>query len=150
MDLLYEDCILNKTVSNLTKTCLVDSFKKLHKQNLINKCSNYCPLECDVIRYSIQTYSQVATYDVNKQSDIFESYYPGFNNYSDIKKSYFSINVYYESLKYTLISQKPKIQPVDLISKIGGIWSAFCGISFLSFFEIVELITEFIFIFYDS
>lgn len=149
IDFLYEDCILNKNVSNFTKICLSNSFKMLHRQNLINKCSSYCPLECDSMRYLIQTYSQVATYDggyIQPESFIFGTY-PGFNNYSDVKKSYFSINVYYENLKYTLINQKAKMELVDLVSNVGGIWSAFCGMSFLSFFEIVELVTEFIFIF---
>jgi hypothetical protein len=52
------------------------------------------------------------------------------------------VYVYYEDLKYTLISQSPKTDTLSLISNIGGILGLLLGISFLSFIEILEIIIE--------
>jgi len=45
-------------------------------------------------------------------------------------------------MKYTAVSQHPKMEAFDLISSIGGILGFYTGMSFLSFFEIVEVLTE--------
>jgi len=55
------------------------------------------------------------------------------------------LRIYYESLKYISIRQIPKSKPFDLISNIG----LFIGVSFVSLFEISELIIEGIFIFFE-
>ena len=89
-------------------------------QNIIY--SNYCPLECDSFEYSIERFS------------------------TPLKGNEIKISVYYESLKYTLISQQPKTLLKDLIPNIGGILGLFIGISFLSFIEIIELFIEIILI----
>ena len=57
--------------------------------------------------------------------------------------------VYYEELKYTYISQKPKIEFVGLISNIGGSLGLFVGISFVSFLELFELFSESLFIYFE-
>ncbi len=59
------------------------------------------------------------------------------------------LRIYYESLKYISIRQIPKTKPFDLISNIGGIFGLFIGVSFVSLFEISELIIEGIFIFFE-
>ena len=61
-----------------------------------------------------------------------------------------NIYIYYESLKYTKISQIPKALPFDLISNIGGILGLFVGLSFVSLFEIAELIIEVGFVFLSN
>ena len=45
-----------------------------------------------------------------------------FETYENLSKIYFSINVYYQDLKYTLISQKSKIELFGFISNLGGIF----------------------------
>ena len=62
-----------------------------------------------------------------------------------MSKTDFQINVYYENLQYTLISQQPKIELFGLISNIGGTFSLFLGLSFFSFLEFFDLLIEFIF-----
>lgn len=54
--------------------------------------------------------------------------------------------MYYDDLKYVKISNSQSMTVYDLISNIGGIFGICLGISFLSFFEIVELIYEIIYI----
>jgi len=72
-----------------------------------------------------------------------------FKKYENVSKTFFSINVYYEDLKYTLISQQPKIELFGLISNLGGILGLFIGFSFISLLEIIETIAELIYIYLD-
>ncbi len=60
------------------------------------------------------------------------------------------IQAYYRTLKYTAIDQDPVWRILDLIAYIGGIIGLFLGGSFLSFFEIFEILNDVIFIFIDS
>ena len=61
-----------------------------------------------------------------------------------------SIDIYYENLEYTSISQLPKMDIIDLISNIGSNLSLFIGISFLSFAEIIEIIGEILIILFQK
>jgi hypothetical protein len=88
-------------------------------------CSEYCPLECDSLKYEI-THDFMPLPSFGQISDGF--YLNKFNSYENISKTFFGINVYYEELKYTLITQHPKMQLFGLISSIGGVFSLFLGI----------------------
>ena len=70
------------------------------------------------------------------------SYSNKFKNFEEVRKYFFSIYIYYEDLKYTIITQQPRSETFNLISNIGGTLGLFIGISFLSFIEILELIFE--------
>ena len=99
-------------------------------------CTPLCPLECDTIKYetsiSFTKFSEnefLALYEINGSVD-----------------NLVSIEIYYEHLEYTRISQLPKMDLSDLISNIGSNLSLFIGISFLSFAEIIEILIEIIII----
>jgi hypothetical protein len=101
-------------------------FKKaFYEKNILDECSQYCPPQCNLMSYSIQTTS----IDDNKKT---------------------RVRIFYRDLTYTLISQEPKYQLQDLISEIGGFCGLFIGISFVSLVELIELITEMIFIFWET
>ena len=74
---------------------------------------------------------------------------PEFQTYENVSKTYYLINVYYEDLKYTLISQQPKIELFGLISNLGGILGLFIGFSFISLLEIIEALAELVYIYFD-
>ncbi len=57
---------------------------------------------------------------------------------------------FFESLEYTYITQIPKTTLYDFISSIGGSLSLFVGLSFVSFFEIIEIIIEVTFILFQK
>ncbi len=86
----------------------------------------YCPLECDSVSFSVQ---------INTFKALF---------FTDPNVAYFKI--FYRSLKYTLITQKPKMLPFDVISNVGGTLGLFVGLSFVSLFEITEMVIEVILI----
>jgi len=62
----------------------------------------------------------------------------------------FQLRIFYKSLKYTSLTQYPKMVDFDLISNIGGILGLFIGCSFASFFEVFEIVIEVIFIIFQK
>jgi hypothetical protein len=56
------------------------------------------------------------------------------------------IVAYYRSLKYTVSNQQPKVKIIDFVTDFGGLLGLFIGISFMSFVEIVHVISEIIFV----
>ena len=77
-----------------------------------------------------------------------------FNNikptYQQLKESIASININYNQLGYTQIKEAQKITAIDLATNIGGTMGLFLGLSFLSFIEIIELLIEIIFVFFEK
>jgi len=114
---VYTDCwykLQNKSKSDCTYQFKTEFFR----QPILEKCKEYCPLECDSVSYSVNVESYLN--EMNKTE----------------------VYLYYESLIYTSISEIPKTKPFDLISNIGGILGLFVGFSFMSLFEIGELFIE--------
>ncbi len=60
-----------------------------------------------------------------------------------------SLIIYFEDLKYSLISQQPKIELFGLISNLGGILGLFIGFSFISLLEIIEILAELIYVYFE-
>ena len=128
-----------------------EKFNKNFKQT--EKCSHLCPLECDQYAYEIfHTPSKIiGTGQTNtlNENDFIYICLPKFKTYENVSKTYYSINVYYEDLKYTLISQQPKIELFGLISNLGGILGLFIGFSFISLLELIETLAELIYIYFE-
>ncbi len=145
-----KDCVIQwfEKPENDTKKCVTDYLSDFRKSQRYDKCSKFCPLECDSIIYTITSDMEAITGKGNI-SDNVRNYYPYFKNYNtyeDINKNYVGIRVFYKDLKYTLISQEPKTETFNFVSNIGGILGLFLGLSFLSFVEIIEIFFEIFFI----
>ena len=69
--------------------------------------------------------------------------------HENLSKNFYYINVFYEESKHTLISQQPKIELFGLISNLGGILGLFIGFSFISLLEIIEVLAELFFVYFD-
>ena len=125
---------LNQT--NCTKQ--IATFPGFETGNEFERCAKYCPLKCD--SFNIEIIQSVlpinnfgnATRKVNANSQTYEI---------DFRNDY-SIRVYYEELKYTLIMQQPKLEFFGLLSNIGGLFGFFLGLSFVSLVELVEILLE--------
>ena len=65
-----------------------------------------------------------------------------YDSYEEIHKSFYTITIYYDDLRYTVIKQKPKITSADLASGLGGLVGVFFGSSFLSLIDFVEILVE--------
>ena len=124
------------------KPCIDKFMDEFNKKDI---CTKYCPLECDSYTYDIIESVQPILGSGNLSSNFA---YPQFETFKNFTKIFFSINVYFSNLKYTLITQQPKYEIFDLISSIGGILGLFLGISFISFLEIFEVFIEFIYVYF--
>jgi len=119
--------------------------------NQIENCSQFCPLECDQYSFEIFHTSAkiIGSGRINKFNDNYVySFLPEFQTYENVSRTYYLINVYYDDLKYTLISQQPKIELFGLISNLGGILGLFIGFSFISLLEIIETLAELVYIYF--
>jgi hypothetical protein len=139
-----QNCIrqYNKAETILNK-CMSEYLKLFRKKDQYKKCNQYCPMECFTINYLINAYSYQLPVNGNVSKISKSNFYTNeFNTYEEIKRSFFGIRVYYNDLKYTLISEEPKTKTFNFVSNIGGILGAFLGISFLSFIEIFQIFYE--------
>jgi len=144
-----EDDIFNKcyyNTDNLTLRECVDTFMGNFNVGLCHL--EYCPLECDSFEYDITFYTESILSAGNISPDN-KDLFSNFETYENVSKTFFSINVYYDDLKYTLISQQPKIELFDLISNLGGILGLFIGFTFISLLEIIEILAELIYVYFD-
>lgn len=70
--------------------------------------------------------------------------------YEQLKEETLAINVYYSEMKYTSIEELEKTNFLDLIASVGGTLGLFLGMSFLSFFEIFDVVIEIIYMFMEN
>jgi hypothetical protein len=149
-DEIYMKCYsINSTIAKC-----IDVFLNTSNAKVINECHlKYCPLECDSFEYDINLYLQPILTSGKISNFYNDSISYGFSNdfktYENVSKTFVSINVYYQDLKYTLISQQPKIELFGLISNLGGILGLFIGFSFISLLEIIEVLAELIYIYLE-
>jgi hypothetical protein len=61
-------------------------------------------------------------------------------------KSFLVLNIYYDSLSYTRITESPQMDFIALLGSVGGNMGLFLGVSVFSLFEIVEVLLEIYFI----
>ena len=141
--------------SNLSeqKQCVEKFLKeKFETITLDQRCSKYCPLECDSMSFKITPYFEhfpTSIGLISRQTKLDEGLM-NFSTYEDVRKHYASILIYYKDLKYTLIRQEPRTEVFSYVSTIGGIFGLFLGVSFLSFIEIFEILFEALYILFSS
>ena len=128
---------------------------KLMEQNFKGNSTLECPLECDSVRYDVSiSFSKIILEGYKnylKENDLLSFLNPKFKLLTENdSKNLAAINIFYNDLEYTRISQLPKMDFFDLISNIGGNLGLFIGISFLSFAEIIELFIETFYILFEK
>ncbi len=142
--------ILNTASCQNANETIKECFEKynadFYKENNSETCSQYCPIEC----YS--SFLEVKSLSLNlpETGNIISStkafnYSNHFQTYSEVKRSFFSISIYFNELKYTTITEQPKTEIINLVSSIGGYLGLFLGASFLSFMEFFELLFELVY-----
>ena len=115
---VWNDCWIKKENAKLNE-CTFKYKLNFFKESVLNKCQQYCPLECDKLSYSV-----IGSSFLNNGS--------------------LTVSVFYESLTYSFISEIPKTYVVTLFANIGGVLSMFIGMSFVSIFEVIEILIEII------
>jgi len=95
--------------------CLRNEYTRIIKEEFSSKVLKECPAECDSLDYRKSV---------------------------TIGNSLLFLRVFFNELKYTKVTQIPKINVADLVAAIGGTMDLFLGMSFISSFEIVILLFE--------
>jgi len=144
------NCSLKDLEENFHRKCYNKNNEKcinrfINDFNRLDLCSDYCPLECDSLKYEVTHILRplLATGGCSLGSG-----YENFITYENVTRTFFSIVVYFEDLKYTLITQKPTITFLDLIFNIGNILGLFISFTFITCLEIFEVFTEFFFVYF--
>ena len=128
-----------KVLLNLTNcTKHIVDFPDFGTGNEFEVCANYCPLKCD--SFSIDVFDSVLP--INNFGNMTTKVHANLEEYEIDFRYNYAIRVYYEELKYTLISQKPKLEFFGLLSNCGGLFGFFLGLSFVSLIEIAEILLE--------
>ena len=135
---------------NLTQIdCL---FKSITELNIFS-CQLECPLECDSVTYNLQlsslAYPSLEYYNLFKNDTLAAQYFShnfgtDISSYVLFREYFYSINIYYPSLKYTYISESPQTTVYDLLSSLGGSLGMFLGFSVFSLLEVFEILFELI------
>ena len=110
-------------------------------------CLDSCPLECHRVEYrtSLTATQLIGEYYVdfiksneNLSKDfLLRKIDPGV-----ARESFVRLNIYYDSLSYTHLSESPKIDFFSLIGFVGGILGLFLGVNVFSFCELIEAFIE--------
>jgi hypothetical protein len=124
---VWRDCNTLQLNKDIQK-CTTDYLDKYDRSKIDENCKEYCPLECDSNTYT-------GSFIKDKSS----------NNRSSSR-----IYIFFKELKYTKYSEIAKTEPFDFVSSIGGILGLFIGCSFVTLFELAELIIEICFILFGK
>jgi hypothetical protein len=136
-----------KPYCNLSEPLSCASYNYLNMTTLLRLYSNLCPLECSSMEY--QSKVSIASFPSKIYGEVLKKHplvLAEFGNesskisYSDLVESTLAMNIYFENLYYTKITEKIKMDWLSLISYLGGSCGLFIGVSILSFVEIFEFI----------
>ena len=159
---MLRNCFIDDNLNDVI--CISNGYFNFSRNlDYLNSCD--CPLECEKTSY---TYTiSYAEFPTKNYADYLLETYPflkskvlndKFNNNSDennkyqiLRKSLARVEIFYDELKQTVISENVKMELSDMVSNIGGVLGLFLGLSFLSLFELVEIILNiFIIVFKEA
>jgi len=118
----------------------------------VKKCNHLCPLECESTQYKISEsmftlgdFSTIEQYSSELIPSIQKKLNITINSTEEFNKNNLQLLIYFDSLKYTKISQTPKTSLSTLVSNLGGSTGLFLDLSFMSVCRAIEFFLGFIF-----
>ena len=117
--------------------------------------SSLCPLECDSAQFKHVLSSSKLAGDnyykkIKKNTNLLEDFQTEILSKETAAASVISVNIFYDSLSYTMSTESPKMTVVSLLALIGGNLSLFLGISLISIFEVFQFLIEVLYETQDS
>ena len=117
-----------------------------------NNCRSPCPLECNSTEFQAHvTFSQLVgdsyVHFISNRSNLLAEFVTRPLNKDTARESIVQLNLFYNSLSYTVLSESPKMDLISLLAAIGGHMGLFLGISVLSLFELVEVLIEMVYLY---
>jgi hypothetical protein len=130
-------------------SCLSSAYWNVYlENNYVQKvCVPQRPLECYSNKFSYTT----SSYDVHgdlyvntikNNPNLASDFVTEEINAETARKSFVRINVFYQSLSYTMSEEAPQWDGFSLIANIGGNLGLFMGVSFFSICEIITTLIE--------
>jgi hypothetical protein len=126
------------------------SFEEFNDDFISKHCISSCPLECEklLLRASLSSGQLNGnSYYVDRiknNPNLAEDFINRTIDAQTTKDSLIVLNIFYESLSYTLTNETPQMDAVYLLGSIGGNLCLFLGISVFSICEIIEVVIEII------
>ena len=126
-------------------------FNEYKANNFQGKCDAQCPLECNSkylnIQMSYQNFPSTYYAKYLMENNFFLSNLTEQQRLTieDVKASVSRVNVYLDDLNYQYVEEIATYSVNDLIGTVGGLLGLFIGASFLSFFEIFEILFEIVY-----
>jgi len=115
-------------------------------------CDKLCPLECESTQYKISEsifsnadFSDSEQYNSEEITRIEKKLNITINSAKELNKNILQLQVIFDSLKYTKITQTPKTTLSALISNLGGSTGLFLDLSFMSVCRCIEFFLGIIF-----
>jgi len=112
-------------------------------------CSDLCPLECESTQYkmsqSMLYLTEYSEYTLPWIPVVEEKFNITVNSTEEFNRNYLEFYVYFDSMKYTKISQTAKTSLSGLVSNFGGSFGLFLDLSFLSACRAIEFLLGMIF-----
>jgi hypothetical protein len=110
-------------------------------------CLESCPLECHRVEYrtSLTSTNLMGEYYVEfikRKENLSKDFLSREKDTNLARESFVRLNIYYESLSYTHLSESPKIDYFALIGFVGGILGLFLGVNLISICELTEVLIE--------
>jgi hypothetical protein len=151
LSLIYYDnlrfCYLNESLREIDNQCFIESLRLIlnNSKPYLNDCD--CPIECDhdFYKYSISFLEFPTRYylpyliESKLIKTIFnQSLNDSLESFELLRKNVARVEINYQDMMQTFISEYPKMQSTDLISSLGGILGLFLGLNFLSLIEIFD------------
>ena len=130
--------------------CDLKAFLEFYSQvDIQAKCGPQCPLECKSQKFdlTISSYNYPTPAYANQlvnYSNILDRFVTNVSEvtYDYLKEHILAVDIFYGDMKYLSIEELEKMSFIDLISGVGGTLGLFIGMSFLSFFEIIDVLIE--------
>lgn len=131
-DLCYESHTERLSSASMKFKSAFKKFKASY-EFIVNACKDLCPLECDSVRFEVFQQQMVIP-------ENFYLYYKKLHNLSDATScdQLASLHINYNELKFTQVTQTPKVGFFGLVSNIGGLFSLFLEFSLLSVTRILQ------------
>ena len=147
-DLRQDNTMMNGCFSNENFECLEDKYNRLF-ENFANTCDTKCPRQCNkvifdrkisIANYPTEWYAKKIIENKGMGDSIETNNLSYTNlNFEYLKKTTLKLNVYYDELFYSSMTESPAFKIKDLIVFIGGNLGLFMGISLLSLIESLEI-----------
>ena len=108
------------------------------------KCYTFCPLECNMTNFNafitLSDFSKDIYVDVVQARENFRSKYDAKTlDANAVRNRLLRVNIFYDSLSYTHITESVSMNGVSLLAAIGGFMGMFLGMSLMTLVEILEI-----------